>query len=304
MAFLEVQGLARSYRGVRAVEDFSFAMERGEIYALVGPDGAGKTTVIRAIANLITPDRGRILLDGTDIRDRFDRVKSRLGYMPQVFSLYPDLSVEENLIFYAGVYGVTGRAYEERRDRMYDFSNLRPFAGRRAAALSGGMKQKLALSCALMHDPELLLLDEPTTGVDPLSRRQFWDILLQLKRDGAAVLVTTPYMDEVARADRGSFVFGGRKLAEGSPRELTESFSGEVYFVGAAADLELVRRLNELPEVSAQRFGAGLHLYLPRGGRLEPHLPALAACGIRPEQIRRIRPDLEDAFIQLMERSA
>ncbi|HOZ06788.1 MAG TPA: ABC transporter ATP-binding protein [candidate division Zixibacteria bacterium] len=304
MAFLEVQGLARSYRGVRAVEDFSFAMERGEIYALVGPDGAGKTTVIRAIANLITPDRGRILLDGTDIRDRFDRVKSRLGYMPQVFSLYPDLSVEENLIFYAGVYGVTGRAYEERRDRMYDFSNLRPFAGRRAAALSGGMKQKLALSCALMHDPELLLLDEPTTGVDPLSRRQFWDILLQLKRDGAAVLVTTPYMDEVARADRGSFVFGGRKLAEGSPRELTESFSGEVYFVGAAADLELVRRLNELPEVSAQRFGAGLHLYLPRGGRLEPHLPALAACGIRPEQIRKIRPDLEDAFIQLMERSA
>ncbi|HOD66757.1 MAG TPA: ABC transporter ATP-binding protein, partial [candidate division Zixibacteria bacterium] len=256
MAFLEVQGLARSYRGVRAVEDFSFAMERGEIYALVGPDGAGKTTVIRAIANLITPDRGRILLDGTDIRDRFDRVKSRLGYMPQVFSLYPDLSVEENLIFYAGVYGVTGRAYEERRDRMYDFSNLRPFAGRRAAALSGGMKQKLALSCALMHDPELLLLDEPTTGVDPLSRRQFWDILLQLKRDGAAVLVTTPYMDEVARADRGSFVFGGRKLAEGSPRELTESFSGEVYFVGAAADLELVRRLNELPEVTAQRFGA------------------------------------------------
>lgn len=304
MAFLKVDNLSRSYGSIRAVEDYSFAMERGEIYALVGPDGAGKTTIMRTIADLIMPDSGKVVLDGIEVQRGFEQVKGHLGYMPQVFSLYPDLSVEENMIFYAGIYGVVGKEYVKRRDRMYEFSNLKPFADRRAAALSGGMKQKLALSCALMHDPELLLLDEPTTGVDPLSRRQFWEILLQLKRDGVAILVTTPYMDEVARVDRGSFIFNGRKLAEGTPSELTGMFSGEVYFVGVAADVEMIRNLNELPDLTAQRFGAGLHLYLPEGESIDQYMEPLKKLGINRDQIKKIEPDLEDSFIQQMERSA
>lgn len=303
MAYLEIEHLAKAYGAVQAVRDFSFAVERGEIYALVGPDGAGKTTIMRAICSLITPDRGQIRLDGHDARAEFARLKADLGYMPQVFSLYPDLSVEENLIFYAGIYGVKGRDYEQRRDHLYRFSNLQPFADRRAAALSGGMKQKLALSCALMHDPKLLLLDEPTTGVDPLSRRQFWEILLELKKEGVAILVTTPYMDEVARADRGSFIFDGTRLAEGTPRELTALFHGEVFFVNVLADASLILRLDALPGIQARRFGAGLHLYLSRGDSIDRHFDALAALGIAGTQITKVEPDLEDSFIQQMERS-
>lgn len=303
MPFLEVNHLAKSYGAVRAVRDFSFSVERGEIYALVGPDGAGKTTIMRSICNLITPDQGNIAIDGRDARTQFARLKADLGYMPQVFSLYPDLSVEENLIFYAGIYGVRGRDYEQRRDHLYEFSNLKPFADRRAAALSGGMKQKLALSCALMHDPKLLLLDEPTTGVDPLSRRQFWEILLELKKEGVAILVTTPYMDEVARAVRGSFIFDGAKLAEGTPAELTALFDGEVFFVNTLADASLILRLDGLPGIQARRFGAGLHLYLSRGDSIDRHLDALATLGITRAQITKVEPDLEDSFIQQMEQS-
>lgn len=304
MGFLSVAHLAKAYGKIAAVREFSFFVERGEIFALVGPDGAGKTTIMRSICNLITPDTGHITIDGADVRTDFEWLKAHLGYMPQVFSLYPDLSVEENLIFYAGVYGVTGREFERRRERLYEFSNLKPFANRRAAALSGGMKQKLALSCALMHNPKLLLLDEPTTGVDPLSRRQFWEILVQLKREGVAILVTTPYMDEVARADRGCFIFNGLKLAEGTPQELTAVFEGKVFFVNTKADASLIRALNELPGIRAQRFGAGLHLYLGRADDISRHLSALSAFGIAPEQIRHVEPDLEDSFIQQMEKTA
>ncbi len=304
MPYLEVEHLAKAYGTVQAVRDFSFGVARGEIYALVGPDGAGKTTIMRSICNLITPDRGQVFFDRRDARTEFARLKADLGYMPQVFSLYPDLSVEENLIFYAGIYGIRGRDYERRRDHLYEFSNLKPFADRRAAALSGGMKQKLALSCALMHDPKLLLLDEPTTGVDPLSRRQFWEILLELKREGVAIVVTTPYMDEVARADRGSFIFDGVRLAEGTPRELTALFDGEVFFVDTLADAALILRLDALPGIRARRFGAGLHLYLARGDSIDRHLDALAAVGITRSLITRVEPDLEDSFIQQMERSA
>ncbi|MEW5995641.1 MAG: ABC transporter ATP-binding protein, partial [Candidatus Zixiibacteriota bacterium] len=261
MSFVRVLNLSKSYGDIKAVDDFSFDVEKGEIYALVGPDGAGKTTIMRALANLLQPDSGQLRINGIDVQREFERVKPLLGYMPQTFSLYPDLSVEENLVFYAGIFGVTGKRYQQRRDALYAFSNLEPFAGRRAGALSGGMKQKLALSCALIHDPELLVLDEPTTGVDPLSRRQFWEMLASLKSRGVTVLVSTPYMDEVARTDRACFVFDGRKLAEGTPDELRRQFSGRVYVVDADPNIDLVNLVAKSAQIQSQRFGARVHLY-------------------------------------------
>jgi ABC-2 type transport system ATP-binding protein len=209
--------------------------------------------------------------------------------------------VEENLIFFAGIYGVTGKPYTQKRDYLYTFSNLAPFSNRRAEALSGGMKQKLALSCALMHDPELLLLDEPTAGVDPLSRGQFWEILADLKGEGVTIIVSTPYMDEVARADRACFVFGGKKLAEGTPTELTDMFDGKVFFLDVEPTAQLVNKINKTGFVRAQRFGAGLHLYAAKEAPIEDLSELLGQIGIDPRLARPTEPSLEDAFIQLME---
>ncbi len=305
----KVSNLTKTYGPILAVDGFSFEVDQGEIYALVGPDGAGKTTIIRTLCNLLEPDSGTAFIKDLNVFERFEAIKPILGYMPQTFSLYPDLSVEENLIFYAGIYGVTGEKYKEKRDYLYTFSNLQLFSDRRAGALSGGMKQKLALSCALMHDPEFLLLDEPTTGVDPLSRHQFWAILQDLKEQGVTIVVTTPYMDEVARADRACFVFGGRKLAEGTPAELTGKFNGRVFFLDIEPTTELVAKVNQATisqatPVRAQRFGAGLHLYTPVDMRPEDLAHQLQQIGIDPRLISSTEPSLEDTFIQLMGKNA
>ncbi|MFH1374289.1 MAG: ABC transporter ATP-binding protein [bacterium] len=295
-----ISELSKKYGKVTAVDSFSCEVRRGEVYALVGPDGAGKTTIIRSLCHLLGFDAGRVLIDGHDVDRDFDRIKPLLGYMPQVFSLYPDLSVEENLVFFAGIYGVTGREYRHKRDYLYRFSNLEPFARRRAGALSGGMKQKLALSCALMHDPQLLLLDEPTAGVDPLSRRQFWEILDNLRREGVTIMVSTPYMDEVARADRACFVFNGRKLAEGTPAELTAMFDGRVYFLDVAPDRRLVDHINSVGELHAERFGAGLHIYADSRTTTFDLQKKLKQLDIDPDHLTPVVADLEDTFIQLM----
>lgn len=303
MALVEVTGLSKSYGDVRAVEDFSFQVNRGEIYALVGPDGAGKTTIIRTLCNLITPDSGSATIAGLDVVSQFERIKLMLGYMPQVFSLYPDLSVEENLSFYGGIYGITNKTYRDKVEYLYRFSNLKPFARRRAQALSGGMKQKLALSCALMHDPEVLILDEPTTGVDPLSRRQFWEILLELKQQGVTIIVSTPYMDEVARADRACFIFDGQKLAEGSPEQLPNMFRGNLYYLDRPPTAQILSSLNSIEGLNARQFGSGMHVFLSKGVRLDSFEARLSESGIPLSEFRAIKPDLEDCFIQLMEKS-
>ncbi len=304
MSFIEAQSVTKRYQSVEALTDFSLAIPPAEIMALVGPDGAGKTSFIRCVCNLIRPDSGRLLLNGSDISHGFEAFKSRLGYMPQVFSLYPDLTVEENLIFSAGIYGITGREYRRKRDEMYQFSRLAPFHDRRAGALSGGMKQKLALSCALMHNPELLVLDEPTTGVDPVSRRQFWEILKTFRERGVTVLVSTPYMDEVARADRACFVFDGRKLAEGTPDELRDLYEGQIFFVAITPSADQMKQLQGIERLEARRFGAGLHLTIPGGEKPTAFSEQLQAAGVDPDRLKPIEPDLEDCFIQLMERRA
>lgn len=307
MSFLVAQHVSKSYGDIRALDRFSISVERGEIAALLGPDGAGKTSFMRIVCDLIDPEPSEemvITIDGVDVRHDFGSVKSLVGYMPQTFSLYPDLSVEENMTFYAGIYGFTGVNYRRRRDRMYAFSNLGPFAKRRAGALSGGMKQKLALSCALLHDPQLLILDEPTTGVDPLSRRQFWEMLLELRASGVTILVATPYMDEVERADRAVCVFGGRKLTEASPAELARQFEGRIYGVSISPTRELIETLNSVSGLTARRFGSAIHLYTDDVTDIRVFDHFLRGAGIEVAMIEPMSPSVEDRFIQLMEQES
>ena len=301
MKAIEVDSLSKSYGGVKAVADFSFHVGKGELVALVGPDGAGKTSLFRALCNLINYDSGTIKILGYNQRTHFTTVKPLMGYMPQTFSLYPDLSVEENLSFYAGLFGISRDQFEKRKARLYEFSGLGPFAGRRAIQLSGGMKQKLALSCNLVHEPEVLILDEPTTGVDPLSRRQFWDILKSLKEGGAAIIISTPYMDEVALADRAIFIYEGKKLTEGTPDELLQQFRANVYRADIFPTSERMRALSEIDGIRARRFGSSIHLYTDRECPIERFREALAGIGIRQDMLEPIDPELEDLFIQLME---
>ncbi|MCD6250054.1 MAG: ABC transporter ATP-binding protein [candidate division Zixibacteria bacterium] len=301
MPYLVADSLSRKYGHNLALDDFSLSVNKGELFALLGPDGAGKTTMIRVLCRLLDPDSGSVTINGLDLQQRYDDIKPILGYMPQQFSLYPDLSVEENMTFYAGMYGVTGQAYRDKRDQLYQFSKLGPFAKRRASALSGGMKQKLALSCALIHNPRMLILDEPTTGVDPLSRRQFWETLLQLKSQGVTILVSTPYMDEVARCDRAAFIFGGRKLAEDRPAQLAAAFQGSIFYIDREPTSQLLNQIMSIDGLTTARFGAGMHLYLAPDDSLDPYLNALSQLGLNSSDINPIAPSLEDRFIQLME---
>lgn len=297
---IDIQHLVKSYGSIRAVDDFTASAAAGEIVALAGPDGAGKTSILRAACGLLRYDGGGITIAGRDVTRDFERIKPILGYMPQTFSLYPDLSVEENLSFYAGMFGLYGAAYRRKREQLYEFSGLGLFRGRRAGALSGGMKQKLALSCALVHDPEVLVLDEPTTGVDVLSRRQFWDILRELRKRGSTILVSTPYMDEVELSDRAIFIFAGKKLAEGTPGALAKLFAGRVYRLDHVPDTGSMEGLNRIDQLSARRFGAAIRVYIPPRRSLVDFSEALAGLGIAAHEAAEVEPDLEDAFIQLM----
>jgi ABC-2 type transport system ATP-binding protein len=304
MSAVEISRLTKTYGSIRAVDDFSLEFDRGEIVALVGPDGSGKTTVFRATCGLVNFDAGTIRVAGLDVARDFEKVKSHLGYMPQTFSLYPDLSVEENLQFYAGLFGV-GRAELARKRRvLYEFSGLGPFSGRRAGALSGGMKQKLSLSCALVHDPDILILDEPTTGVDPVSRQQFWSILKDLKGHGSAIAVATPYMDEVALSDRAVFVYAGQMLGSGTPQELVSGFRGHVYRINQVLTADKLEALAGIEGLVARRFGSAVYLHSESGDAITKSSERLRASGISPESIEEIAPSLEEVFIQLMEKRA
>jgi ABC-2 type transport system ATP-binding protein len=265
-----------------------------------GPDGAGKTSLFRAVCGLIDFDSGDVTIGNVSVKTDMERIKPHLGYMPQNFSLYPDLSVEENLQFYGGLFAVPKNKYAALKERLYRFSGLEPFGKRRAGNLSGGMKQKLALSCALIHEPKVLVLDEPTTGVDPLSRRQFWDILMSLRRDGATIIVATPYMDEVALADRAVFMHAGRKLAEGTPEALRQRYHGNIYRLAVEPTTDQMARLACIEGAAPYRFGAEMHLYAPPDMTVDQVTVRLAECGFGAAPVERIEASLEDVFIQLM----
>jgi ABC-type multidrug transport system ATPase subunit len=299
-----VEGLAKRFDKTEAVHDVSFDVHPAELFGVIGPDGAGKTTLFRILATLMLPDRGRARVLGRDVVADLWALRSRIGYMAGRFSLYPDLSVDENLRFFSAVFGTTLERERGQIDAIY--RQLEPFKARRAAALSGGMKQKLALCCALVHRPEILFLDEPTTGVDAVSRREFWDLLGALKASGMTILVSTPYMDEADRCDRVALMQTGRLLAVDTPRAVAESVDRPLYAVRSPDRYKALRALREWPSTqTVYPFGETLHFADRRDdvddGRLGEELRAfLAARGFAGATVERIRPTVEDAFIARM----
>lgn len=297
-----IDDLTRSFGSVRAVDQLQMRVPAGRIYGLVGPDGAGKTTTIRMLCGVLRPDSGGAVVAGVDAVQHPDLVRTRIGYMPQRFSLYTDLTVRENMLFFADIFGVPAADRGALMERLLAFSRLGPFQHRRAEALSGGMKQKLALACALIHQPQVLILDEPTTGVDPRSRREFWDILHDaVARHAMTVLIATPYMDEAERCHVVGFMRTGKLLASGSPRELRSLVRGIVVEVHAAPAHQAELALRQLAGVrDVQIFGDRLHLLADAPPDERVLARALADAGAALVNQRVVAPSMEDVFMYLL----
>ncbi|MBP6875784.1 MAG: ABC transporter ATP-binding protein [Candidatus Eisenbacteria bacterium] len=301
-SIVHVRDLTRRFGNVTAVDDLSFSVARGELFGIVGPDGAGKTTTLRMLAGVLRPTAGEINLLGIDIVRDPERVKARIAYMPQRFGLYHDLTVEENLRFYADLFQVPARERAERMERLFEFSGLAPFRDRLAGRLSGGMKQKLGLSCALVHEPAILLLDEPTFGVDPISRRDLWMIVHEMVSRGVTAVVSTSYMDEAERFDRLAMIGGGRLLALDAPGHLQAGLQGEMLAVEVAqprAARDAILRSSLVH--GAAMFGDRLHLRVDSAERDRPAVvSALEQAGHPVHSVRVIEASLEDVFIERM----
>jgi ABC-2 type transport system ATP-binding protein len=297
-ASIVLQQLTRRFGALTAVDDLSFTVEPGELFGLVAPDGAGKTTTLRMLAGILAPTSGDAMVAGFSVARRPDSVRPHIAYMAQRFGLYEDLTVLENLRFYGDLYGVPADRREARLDRLFAFSNLGPFRDRLAGQLSGGMKQKLALSCALVHTPRILLLDEPTFGVDPISRRDLWRILHEMNDEGVTILVSTAYMDEAERCDRVALLHDGRLLALDAPDMLRSSLGGAVLAVRAADPRRARDLLRALPQVRrAALFGDTVRAMVPAGTDPAGVAEALEAAGAEVRDARRVPASLEDVFI-------
>lgn len=299
MNAIEVHNLSKSYGKVQALDNVSFSVERGELFGLIGPDGVGKTTLFRLLTTLISPDSGRAEVDGFDIVKNYHEIRSCVGYMPGRFSLYPDLSVEENLNFFAALFGVTVEDSYELIAPIY--KQIEPFRTRRAGKLSGGMKQKLALSCALIHRPKVLFLDEPTTGVDAVSRSEFWDMLSTLKEHGLTILVSTPYMDEASRCDRIVLCNEGRILSINTPKGIVSGFDRQLYGIKSKNMFALLERARRSEGViDCYPFGEKHHLITNEVFDIEQF--KIQFCDVKDLEIEPIEPTIEDVFIKLMKR--
>jgi ABC-2 type transport system ATP-binding protein len=299
--FIEAKHLTKSYgkKKVIAVDDVSFKVKTGEIFGLIGPDGAGKTTIIRILTTLILADNGTATVDGLDVVHDYKKIRSRVGYMPGRFSLYQDMTVEENLNLFATVFNTT---IEENYNLIKDiYSQIEPFKDRRAGKLSGGMKQKLALSCALIHKPSVLFLDEPTTGVDPVSRKEFWGMLKNLRDEGITILVSTPYMDEANQCDRIAFIHKGRLLKVDSPQDIINQFGKILWTVHSnnMPKLLIDLRMNNHIE-SCFAFGDSHHVTLKNEHyTIEALENYLIAKGHEEVLIQRAQPSIEDCFMDI-----
>jgi ABC-2 type transport system ATP-binding protein len=301
-AAVEVRGLWRRFGPVAAVRDVSLSVMQGEIFGLVGPDGAGKTTIMRMLAGVLPPDAGAIRLAGVDVVAEPERAKSELSYMPQRFGLYEDLTVAENIFFYGELFGVPRRVRRERGRELLAAAGLEAFRGRLAGRLSGGMKQKLGLVCALIHTPRVLLLDEPTTGVDPVSRRDFWAILYNLRESGVTILLSTAYMDEAERCSRLALLHQGQVRRCDTPARLKAAMPGALLAVLVADARAAYAALDGAPGViGLLLMGDRVHARVDDAGRRLPELRArLLDRGIGQAEIGRVEPGIEDVFVVLL----
>lgn len=303
---IEVHHISKSYgtrkQKVLAVDDVSFSVNRGEIFGLIGPDGAGKTTLFRILTTLLLADSGSATVEKMDCVRDMPAIRKTIGYMPGKFSLYPDLSVEENLNFFASVFQTSVAGNYELIQEIY--RQLEPFKTRRAGQLSGGMKQKLALCCALIHQPKVLFLDEPTTGVDPVSRKEFWEMLANLKKKNITILVATPYMDEASLCDRIALLQSGKILKIATPKEISESYPEDLYEIKTSGKMyTLLAALREFPAgKGAFGFGESVHLSIEKNAHKIPETLQnfLTEKGFDEIEIRQIPASVEDRFIQLL----
>jgi len=294
---IEIHNLCKSFGKVKALDNLSMSVAKDEFYGLIGPDGAGKSTLLRIITSLLLADSGQISVGGFDPVKDYKKLRLKLGYMPGKFSLYQDLTVEENLNFFASVFGTTVKENYHLIKNIY--SQIEPFKDRRAGKLSGGMKQKLALSCALVHKPEILILDEPTTGVDAVSRREFWDMLKEIRKFGITVIVSTPYMEEAVLCDKISLMFGGKIVDSGSADEITSRFKNTL-FVAETEDvplaLKVLRQMEGLKSINS--FGHSLHIVPKDNGMSASEIASFLNQGnIKDVDVRIAKPSIEDCFI-------
>ena len=294
--------VTRKYGAVTAINDLSFDVSPGEMFGLIGPDGAGKTTTIRVAAGLLTSDAGTVAIFGRNPVREHRAITAQIGYLSQRFSLYGDLSIDENIAFFAEIHGL--RHYAAARDRLLEMTQLTRFRARRADRLSGGMKQKLALACTLVHEPKILLLDEPTTGVDPVSRREFWKLLSEFLARGLTIVMATPYLDEAERCARVALLHEGRLLALDTPARLQDVLEGQIVEVTADTPRPPVEVLARVPGVlDVQSFGDRAHVRVERGDERAaiPRIErALRAAGVPGAGVRAIAASLEDVFIDLI----
>ena len=293
MKAIQINGVCLNYGSVVALKDISFEVARGELFGLIGPDGAGKTSLFRILTTLLLADSGTATVDSLDVVSDYKQIRNRVGYMPGRFSLYQDLTVEENLTFFATVFGTTIKENYHLIEDIY--RQIEPFKNRRAGKLSGGMKQKLALSCALIHKPSVLFLDEPTTGVDPVSRKEFWEMLKKLKQQGITILVSTPYMDEASKCDRIAFIQNGKILSINSPEKIVADFPHKIYAVESENNYEILEQLRHHPAVrSVFSFGDTLHVVFNEDLIINNNQSI-----INNYQLTEIEPGIEDCFMTL-----
>ncbi|HNR40780.1 MAG TPA: ABC transporter ATP-binding protein [Bacteroidales bacterium] len=298
---IAASAIGRKFGNTRALENVSFDISESEIFGFIGPDGAGKTTLFRIITTLLLPDEGKMTIMGLDCRTGYRQLRKNIGYMPGRFSLYPDLSVEENLNFYATVFGTT---VKENYDLIYDiYSHIEPFKKRLAGKLSGGMKQKLALSCALIHKPGLLVLDEPTTGVDAVSRSEFWVMLKKLRQHNITIVVSTPYMDEAMKCDRVALIQRGRLLSINQPEKIREEFGRKLFSVTAPEKFKLINALRSFPGIrTAYPFGDSVHVTFKEDEFDDSIYKHLDRMGVINARITETKAGIEDSFLELMQK--
>lgn len=304
MDAIRAEALTKSFNGLMAVDALTFNVHQGEIFGLVGPDGSGKTTTMRLLTSILEPTSGDAWVVGRHTVKEAEAIKEEIGYMSQRFGLYPDLSVMENIDFYADIYGVPRKGRGERIDRLLAFSNLTPFKRRLAGNLSGGMKQKLGLACALIHTPKVLFLDEPTNGVDPVSRRDFWRILYQLLREKVTIFVSTAYLDEAERCNRVELIHKGKLLALGTPGEVKKLMEGTIIEVRTSEPRKATDLLREeLKSDSVGLFGSRVHIVTREPDKaMTKAEDILNKAGLKLGGVRPIEPSLEDVFVSVLAR--